>query len=296
MRADGLLISSEDNTILDNTSSLLESSYGELRKVFDYLNSNNPYTEIQTLYFQRKGFDNAYYYDILEIVDDEKRNEKIRALSKTQLVNMFVSLNQFLNFASKEKIESIIELRYRRYLFRILYILWQDNYDNALFKNLFLFTLEQPKTMAYVSEINFSIEKIRELVTASNTESKMIEFSRLEKQDMRNFLDFHRIARKSILGIDMLSIFFLFCSGDDYLDFGSERLVIALTRFDTVNRAKILNNMVKKLNKEQRMVLQDTFTYFMDKYVKAQKRHNESFWDVVLPEVKEIFMDEFTSI
>lgn len=200
-------------------------------------------------------------------------------------------MKNILEGVLEDTIVDIIKLRYRRYMFRVLYVLWQDNYENSKIKRLFLTAIDNPKTSQYVDEINFDMKSLRELVVAVETQSKMIDFSRRESLYMQEFLSVHKINRKTILGIDGLSIFLLFCSAEDYIEFGNERLLIAIKRYEMANQAKILNNMITKFDKQQREDFSDVIGYLLNKYPYEQGR-NSGFWVFISPESAEILKGE----
>jgi hypothetical protein len=55
----------------------------------------------------------------------------------------------------------------------------------------------------------------------------------------------------------------------------------------------MLNNMVRKLDKEGRMALKDVFLYFIYKYSFPSAEKIHEFWGMVQPETLEIIQDEF---
>lgn len=239
------------------------------------------------------GFDIAGCLSLFHMTDEKIRENAIFSLTKKQITDILWQLPMLLEIFSEDRVIPIIRIRYRKYMFRILYLLWQDYYDKVKFRNLFLYVVNNPKTAEYVKEVNFTAETLRSIALSNQTDSKFIELARVEKLDMREFLSTHRINRDSVLAIDVMSVFFLFCSGQEYLEFGSERLIIALMRFEMKNQAKVLNNMVRKLNREERMELKDVFYYFLYRYDRPVAAKTHEFWGLIQTEVMETVQEEF---
>jgi hypothetical protein len=239
------------------------------------------------------SFDYADCLHLFHIEDEKTLEDAILALTKKQISDVLWQMPTLLEIFSENKFVPIIRTRYRKYMFRILYLLWQDYYDKPKFRNLFLYVVNNPKTAEYVTEVNFSAETLRAIALSNQAESKFVELARVENLDMREFLAFHKINRDSVIAIDVMSVFFLFCSAPDYMEFGSERLIIALMRFETKNQVKMLNNMVRKLDKEGRMALKDVFLYFIYKYSFPSAERIHEVWGMVQPETLEIIQDEF---
>jgi len=238
-------------------------------------------------------FDIAGCLYLFHMTDEAILKNAIFSLTKKQISAILWQLPTLLEIFNENKILPIIRMRYRKYVFRILYLLWQDYYDKPKFRNLFLYVVNNPKTAEYVKEVNFSAETLRSIALSSQAENKFIELARTEQLDMREFLSFHKINRDSVIAIDAMSVFFLFCSGQDYIEFGSERLIIALMRFETKNQAKILNNMLRKLNREERLALKDVFQYFIYKYSLRGTEKIHEFWLLIQPELLETMQEEF---
>ena len=230
---------------------------------------------------------------LFHMTDEAILKNAIFSLTKKQISDILWQLPALLEIFNESRIIPIIRMRYRKYMFRILYLLWQDYYDKTKFRNLFLYVVNNPKTAEYVKEVNFSAETLRSIVLSNQAENKFVELARLEQLDMREFLSYHKINRDSVIAIDAMSVFFLFCSGPDYFEFGSERLIIALMRFDMRNQAKVLNNMVRKLNKEERLLLRDVFEYFIYKYNFPVTVKTHEFWSLVQPESLAAVQEEF---
>jgi len=224
---------------------------------------------------------------------DKQVEKYILRLTKNQIEAIVYGLPKIIDIFTMDKITPLIKLRYRKYMFRIIYVLWQDNYDKIKFRNFFLYVVNNPKTVNYVDEIKFTIDQLRTMALTNQMENKLVEFARSEKLDMAEFLKKHKIRRDSVLAIDVMSIFFLFCTANDYLEFGNERLIIAIMRCDINNQAKILNNMVKKTDAEQRNKLTDVFQFFIHRYVYSVSESNKNFWDLIMPDVKETVYNEF---
>lgn len=239
------------------------------------------------------GFDYADCLHLFHVEDENVLEDEILSLTKKQITDILWQLPTLLEIFSENKIIPIIRTRYRKYVFRILYLLWQDYYDKPKFRNLFLYVVNNPKTADYVREVNFSAETLRAIALSNQAENKFIELARTENLDMREFLSFHKINRDSVIAIDSMSMFFLFCSAEDYMEFGSERLIIALMRFETKNQAKMLNNMVRKLDKEGRMALKEVFLYFIYRYSFPATEKTHEFWGLVQPETLQIVQEEF---
>lgn len=270
---------------------LVHKSTG-FKEVFEYFENRDPYEELFSKYLQKNDELVSEYISILGVREKDRISQAIRSFSKNEIEYILFHAKKILEGVTEDTFLELIKSRYRRYVFRSLYILWQDNYENEKIRRLFLAAIDNPQTSGYVEEINFDIKTLRDLVVAVNTESRMIDFSRLESLDMKEFLAKHKIHRKTILGIDVLSIFFLFCSADDFIEFGSERLLIAIKRYELANQAKILNNMISKLNKEQMKELSSVIEYLLKKYPHAQGR-NSGFWVFISPESAEILKNNF---
>lgn len=256
----------------------------------------NKFYDIHTSLNHEGNIAVANYYFLFQIADEKVLENAILSLTKTQVEVILCELPKLLEIFSESRITPIFRVRYRKYMFRILYLLWQDHYDNERFHNLFLYVLNHPKSAEYVKEVNFSVETLRSLVFAKEVESKFVEIARSEQRDMREFLTYHNINRDSIIAIDVMGIFFLFCSAQEYLEIGSERVIIALMRADMKNQAKILSNMIKKLSPEDRIELKDVFHYFYYKYNAPGAEINHEFWNMLSPNVLESVQDEFNSI
>jgi len=270
---------------------MLNAKSVNFKIVFDFFEDDNPYEDIFSLYLLRDMSNIPEFISILGTEDINKRVRNIWSLTKREIEYILYNVENILEGVLEETLIELINLRYRRYIFRILYIIWQENYENPKIKRLFLAAIDNPKTLHYLDEIKFSLKNLRELVLAVNTESRMIDFSRQESLYMKEFLDSHNIQLKSILGIDVLSIFFLFCSAQDFMNFGAERLLIAIKRYEMANQAKILNNMAKKLNAQQRLELSPIIKYLLNKYPDPEGK-NSGFWIFISPESTEILRNE----
>ena len=233
---------------------MINSKSVDFKRVFDFFQEDNPYEDVFSSYLSRDKTNVPEFISILGIEDKDIRQERIRALTKKEIEYILYNMQNILDGVLEERLTELINLRYRRYMFRILYVLWQDNYENPKIKRLFLIAIYTPNTSDYLDEIS--------------------------------------INRKTIFGIDFLSIFFLFCSAKDLMEFGNERLLIAIKRYEMANQAKILNNMIKKLNKKQRIELSEVISYLLKKYPGKDGR-NSSFWTFVSPESIEILNNEF---
>ncbi len=242
--------------------------------------------------YERESDFSEYLY-LFRQPDEKALKDAILSLTRRQIETFLSQLPAFLEVYSEEKIFPIIRYRYRKYMFRILYLFWQDYYDKAKAQRLFLYVLNHPKTSEYVGEVHFSAETLRSLALSNQPENLFLELARSEGLDMREFLEYHRINRDSVIAIDATGVFFLFCSGSDYLEFGAERMIIAIMRFEMRNQAKVLNNMVKKLTKERRVLLKDVFHYFVYKYDSPAARDRHEFWSLVRPETMETVQQEF---
>ena len=238
-------------------------------------------------------FDIAQCLYMFHMTDEKIRENAILSLTKKQISDILWQLPMLLEIFSEDRVIPIIRIRYRKYMFRILYLLWQDYYDKPKFRTLFLYVVNNPKTVEYVKEVDFSAETLRSIALSNQADSKFVELARTEELDMREFLSKHKINRDSVIAIDVMSVFFLFCSGQEYLEFGSERLIIVLMRFEMKNQAKVLNNMVRKLDKEERMKLKEVFYYFLYKYDRPAAGNPHEFWHLIQSETLETVLEEF---
>jgi hypothetical protein len=263
-----------------------------LESVFDYLNKKASY---EPIYARVRAADPNIesFVDNLRNKDESLRDEWIKGLARNEIETILMGLLQFFDSHTAATVIPLIRMRYRRYVFRIIYVLWQDYYDKSEFRNLFLYALNHPKSVRYAAETRFTTDQLRSIALSSSVDRMLIELARKENRNMPEFLAYHKIRRDSVLAIDVASIVFLFCSAEEYLEFGSERLLIAIMRLETANRAKILNNMVKKLNPEQRKELKEVFIYFLYTYFDKDKSPKDYFWNYIIPEVRETVWDEF---
>lgn len=280
----------ENNLILG-----VRKEYPFFEAAIKKITSKEKFYDIHTSLKHEEHIDISHYYFIFQIADENALENAILSLTKTQIEVILCELPKLLEIFHETRITLIFRMRYRKYMFRILYLLWQDYYDRERFHNLFLYVLNHPKSVNYVKEVNFSVETLRSLVLAKQVENKFVEIARSEKLDMREFLSFHKINRDSIIAIDVMGIFFLFCSAEEYIEIGSERVIIALMRSDMKNQAKILSNMIQKLSSEDRIILKDVFRYFYYKYNAPGVEINHEFWKILPSNILEAVQDEFNS-
>lgn len=264
-----------------------------LKEAIKTISDNNALYNIHHDPSEDVEFDIASCLYLFHMTDEKILENAILSLTKKQISDILWQLPTLLEIFSENRVIPIIRIRYRKYMFRIFYLLWQDYYDKPKFRNLFLYVVNNPKTAEYVREVNFSAEALRSIALSNQAESKFVELARTENLDMREFLSIHKINRDSVIAIDVMSVFFLFCSGKEYIEFGSERLIIVLMRFEMKNQAKVLNNMVRKLNKEERMALKDVFYYFLYKYNLPDTEKIHEFWNLIQPECLVIIQEEF---
>ncbi|MHB1483951.1 MAG: hypothetical protein ACYCYI_04750 [Saccharofermentanales bacterium] len=251
------------------------------------------YYEINQKVKQADQIDPESFYYLFEIQDDEAFKAAIFSLSKSDIEMIMYLIPKLMTKFNESRISALFKIRYRKFMFRILYIHWQDNYEKTRFRNLFLYVLNLPKSEFYVDEVHFSIETLITLAKSKDKETKFAELARSARLSMREFLDLHKIRRDSLIAIEVMSIFFLFCNSQDYIDLGSDRLIIALKNAEMRNQAKILINMVKTLSVDERIILKDAFQYFNLMYYNTGGQINDEFWNLIPEHVFKIALEEF---
>ena len=276
--------------------SKVEGTYLLFRDAIEKIANSEKYYDIHHKMDNSEQFDIADFYFIFEINDEEEFGNAVFSLTKGEIEAILYNLPKLLVKFNENRITPLFKLRYRKYMFRILYLLWQDNYGKTRFRNLFLYVLNLPESGFYVEEIKFSAETLISIVKDEDIETRFAGLARSEKVSMREFLDLHKIRKDSIIAIEVLSIFYLFCSSKDYIDIGSERLIIALMNAEMKNQAKILINMVKNLSVEDRLILNDVFQYFYYKYYYTGRKINDEFWNLVPSDIFKTVQEEFWNI
>lgn len=263
-----------------------------LQDAIDTLSRENESYTIRDLVERERDFDITSFLFLFSMEDNQKYRDAVMSMTRREMENFLFGIPKLIEIYGSKRIIPIFQVRYRSFMFRIVFLLWQDFYDKKAFRDLFLFVFSHPKTGEYAKEVNFTAQNLKALVKAEHIDSTFSEMARNEKRDMREFLAFHKIQRESVIAIDAMSIFFLFCSSKDYLDFGSERLIIALHRFDIPNQAKILNNMMRVMTQEERTRLTDVFLYFLCRFTGDKNDPDPEFWGYVAPEIRELLRDE----
>ncbi|MHB8962683.1 MAG: hypothetical protein ACYC5K_05970 [Saccharofermentanales bacterium] len=267
--------------------------YRLFKETIEALSSGGTYYTIREITERKNEFDISDYMNLFTIPDGKRAREAFLALTKKEVEGILFGIPKIVEVFGASRVIPFIRARYRKYVFRIIYLLWQDYYDNVKFRELFLYVFKHPQTASYTDEVRFSSGTLAELASSPHIENRLSELARKEQLDMREFLARHRISRESVLGIDVMSIFFLFCSGSDYLEFGNERLIIAAERFDVKNQAKMLNNMMNVLAKEEQEVLADVVKYFIAKYGSSASGIVHEFWSHVYPAVRATIQEEY---
>lgn len=282
-----------ENSIKDEVTVMSNdgNSISRLVDVINMFENTKSYYDIHKYLKSSNNVDITKYMFLLNQSDENTNMQIIKSLSRKQIEEVLFDLPRLLEIFSETRITPLFKYRYRRYMFRILYLLWQDYYDKTKYHNLFLYVLNHPKSQEYVKEVNFTVDQLRSLVLSKQVENKLLEMARTENLEMRVFLSKHQINRDSVIAIDAIGIFFLFCSADDYLEIGSERLIIALMRSEIRNQAKIFNNMMKKLTKEELLKLKEVLLYFEYKYDNTITGKVQEFWNLISQETREIYED-----
>jgi len=276
----------------------LKYELGSFKEVFEYLDNRKYYDELSNwvLSDRRVGVDKSL--SLIKEPDNEKFTKAVLSFTITEYQSFIINIIENIDSVYDGRILNSILLRYKRHVFRLIYVLWQNNYDNKSFIKIFIKVLENSKSEKYVLETGFDIKTLKKIITSKRFDQSMIERARLEGLDMSEFLTSHKIHRKSLISIDLLSIFLLFCNARDYLDFGTERLLVAVNRYEMLNQAKTLNNMLKKLDAEQRKELEDVILHLLNKYpyISDLEENNLGFWDYISPESVEILKKDFFDI
>ncbi len=230
---------------------------------------------------------------LFNIPSGKNAEDAFRALTRQQVEEVLFGIPKIIEIYGARKLIPLFRARYRSFMFHILYVFWQDYYDMGNYRELFLTVFKHPKTALFSEEVGFSPETLIELTTRPRAEARLAEMARDEGRDMREFLEAHRISRESAIGVDAMSIFFLFCTAEDYLDFGVDRLILAAERFDIKNQAKMLNNMMRVLTKEERDGLSDVFRHFIGRYPAAASGTLHEFWSSVFVKNRETLQEEY---
>ncbi len=283
----------DESTISDTGSTI--NQYPYFTEAIKHITNKNVEYDLRKIIKHDRKIDSASYMLIFGNADESIQRERLLSLSKKQLEELLYEIPKLIEIFSETKLTPIIKLRYRKYVFRILYLLWQDYYDKPRFSNLFLYVLNHPKSQNYVQEVNFTVETLRGLVLARQIENKFMEQARFEQMDLREFLNYHKISRESVIAMDVMGIFFLFCSAQEYIEIGSERLIIVLMRSNIKNQAKILNNILRKLSSEETILLKDVFYFFKYKYSSPAADAPHEFWTLTSSNTKEEILNIFTT-
>ncbi len=224
--------------------------------------------------------------------DKEKFREAVAGLTRAQVTDILLHLPELLGFVEESKVISFISLRYRRYMFRMIYMLWQDNFEFPPFRNVMLFILGHPKTPEYIKEIGFTAEELRSVVLSDNNHKRLVELSLDHGISVREFLLERKISLTSYLAVDVLGVFFLFCSGDDCLVFGTKKIIWALERFDLRNRAKVINNIYSKLTPEQRRNMPELLQFIISQHGIPDPQDKDGFWSMIHVKVIRDMIDD----
>ncbi|MHB1454464.1 MAG: hypothetical protein ACYCYM_10995 [Saccharofermentanales bacterium] len=267
--------------------------YQSFEQTIEALSNSGKYFSIREISARESAFDISDYLYLFTIPDEKRAKEAFRSLTKRQVEGVLFGASKIADIFGAGKLVPLFQARYRLYMFRIVYLLWQDLYDISKYREFFLSVFRHPKTAGYADEVHFTADTLIELAASHRIENKLSDLARQEKLDMREFLAFHKINRESVLGIDLMSIFFLFCTAGDYLEFGPDRLIIASTRLDMKNQAKMLNNMIRVLSKEERSELTAVIGHFIGKYENTSSGIVHEFWGNVYPAVRATIQEEF---
>ncbi len=240
----------------------------------------------------QKSQDTEILFHLLEFSDDAEFKEIVEGLTKGQMMEILMYLPDLMKVLGEEKIKYLIKRRYRRYVFRAIYLMWQDNFEANDFRNLMLYVLNIPKTALYLEEIGFTVDELRGVVLADSMLTKFVEMSMDLGISVREFLGRRKIGLTSYLAMDAMCVFFLFCSGEDCMAFGSTKLIWALDRFDTLNQAKVINNFYSKLPAEKRREMPELIRYVIAKHGMPDLRYQNEFWSLIhMPVVRDIIDD-----
>lgn len=230
--------------------------------------------------------------------ENEKFREHVASMTRREVTDVLLALPEITGKAPDERILLFLKQRYRRYVFRIVYLIWQDNYDRPGIRDILLYILDHPKTAYYIEETGFSAAELKAIAISDNMETRIAGMARNQGVSVREFLSGHRISLTSYLAVDVMSVFLLFCSGEDCLALGSDKLIRAMSRFDILNQAKVINNLYTKLQSNVGKELPELVKYIVDKHglpdINAPDRND--FWSLVHLQVIRSVADDYNEI
>jgi len=197
---------------------------------------------------------------------EEARRSMVYSLSKAELEALIGFLSGYLSKNPDAEIFDFLYSRYRRYVFRRMYLTWQDNYRNRAFCTLFANLLDHPKSPKYTDECGFKPAELKGIVLSDNASQTVMAEGMRSENGLIGYLNAHLISKCSHLALDTMSIFFLYCSEKDYIEIGDPRLSSVVCRYPERFQLRILKNMLNKISEDNIDKFKSTLHFFIEKF------------------------------
>lgn len=197
---------------------------------------------------------------------DDTRQAMIFSLTKYELESFISCLPEYMGLDQEADIFDMLSLRYRRYVFRRMYFLWQDNYLNPYFCSLFARLLDHEKSLQYAKECGYKPLELKNIIISPNAGRAVLDAAQKDQYGLIEYLNVHYIHKGSHIALDAMSVFYLFCSEKDYIEIGDLRLSLVIERFAKRAQLRILKNMIVKISKTSLDQFPATLLYFIKKY------------------------------
>ncbi len=213
--------------------------------------------------------------------DEAQRNHLAFSMTKPELLDIIAALPAYVAVHPESEAAKLLMTRYRKYVFRQLYITWQDHYRNQPFCRIFATLLDSVKSQRYSDECGFIPQTLKEIVLSDNPIGELSGHIRFENLSLFGFFDVHYILKNSQLALDSMSIFYLFCSSKDYFEIGDQRLAALLQRFSERYLVKILKNLLDKISPESLRQFPNTMMSFPKELILSSQGQSGTAWSAL---------------
>ncbi len=182
-----------------------------------------------------------------EAADGEARKRMAYSLSRAELEAVAEALPAHLDVYPAGCAGELLALRWQGRLFRRLYLVWQEQYQNKRFCDLLADQLENRGDFDDTACCGYSHGEFCAIARSEKPLEALMVHVRRGELSLLDYLDTHRIRRSSRLALDSMSIFYLFCDYRDYREIGADRLTRLLPRFPRSAQRRILKNMLARI-------------------------------------------------
>jgi hypothetical protein len=159
---------------------------------------------------------NTVFLDKYAISSRDEKSAMAYSLTKNEMEALIEFLPNYLLKNASAEVADIFLARYRRYVFRRMFVVWQDYYHNKAFCRIFAALLEHDDSGRFTQECVFTPEELKKIVLSENVPSYVIDEAKNSPYGLIGYFSVHNFYKGCRLALDCMSVFFLFCSEKDY--------------------------------------------------------------------------------